>query len=113
MTVLARRRIGMSCFRCEAVNAGIKTLREPCVTNRAIYQRHGFIVIRMLVGNIRVTTNAGICFVRRGGELASFDEQGNCFTRSIGLVQRVVAMTIQTIAVLQTGECRRGQDQQK
>ena len=107
VTILARRRVIVPGLDRETVNARVKTLRHSRVTTRTIHQRHRLVVIGMLGGNIGVTIDAGIRLVRRRRELGLVHEQRNTFAGEVGFSEGVVAVTIQTIAVLQAGVRRK------
>lgn len=113
MTILARRRVVVTGLERQAVDAGVKTFRLPRMARRTVHPRHCLVVVGMLVRNVGVTVDAGIRRVRRGHELRLVHEQRDRFAGRIGLGQRVVAVTIEAVAVFQTGRCRHFPREQK
>ena len=116
VTILARRRVGVAGLKRQAMNARVETFGLPHVTSRAVHRCHRLVVVGMFIGDIRVTVDAGIRRVRGSRQPGLVHKQRKYFAGGVGLGERVVAVTIEAVAVLQTGGRRygpRGQNQQR
>ena len=103
VTIAARRRVIVTGKQRLAVDAVLETLRLPRVTRRAIHRRERLVIVGMFRRDVGVATDALICPVDRELEFGRIHEQRNCLPSGVGLEERVVAVTIETITVFQSG----------
>jgi hypothetical protein len=77
-----------------SVSGGLRS-----VTRTAIHRLGGELVVRMFISKISVATDTGIGAMRREREFGGIHEQGNLAAGGRGFGERVVRVTIQTLAV--------------
>jgi hypothetical protein len=106
VAVAARGRIIVSGFQGEAMHAGGEAFGLPGVATPTVHQSHGFVIIGMFGGDIRMTTDAIVGFVCGQFQLRRIDEQGNRLAGGIGLEQGVIPVAIEAITVLHAGKNR-------
>jgi len=113
VAILTRRRVVMTGFQRQAMHAGVETFRLPRVTQATVNRRDGFVVVGMFGGEVGVATEAGVGLVRGQVEFGRVHKQRNRLAGGIGFEQRVIAVTIKTIAVFQAGQGRQRRDQEQ
>lgn len=64
--------------------------RRTRVTSEAIWRSRRHVVVRMLIRNVTVATDAGVGLMDGPGKLRLIYEQGDLFARGVGLKERLV-----------------------
>jgi len=111
MAVAARRRIVMPGAQRLAMNARIKTIRLAGVTKPAVDRFDRLVVVRMPNGDIGMASDAGVGLMRGQLQFGRIHKERDSLAGGIGFDQRVIAVAIEAIAIIQTGEGRHRQEQ--
>ena len=104
VAVLAIRRVVMAGFERDAVDAGLEARRLASMTDGAIHRRDRLVVVGVLRRDVRMATDTGVRAVDGELQLACIHEKRDGLAGGIGLEQRVIAVTIKTVAILQAGK---------
>src|SRR5206468_593543 len=100
VAVNAARRARGTELMAYAVNAGRVFFGLQFVASGAIDRFGRDIVIRMLGGQIRMTTGAAIGLMDGRTEFGFVYEQPNCLVSSVGFEERFIGVTVEAGAVL-------------
>lgn len=103
MAIAAGCGVAMPVLQRDAMDAGVVTFRLPRMADGAVDRLERDVIVGMFGGDIGVASDAGIGFVRGGGELCLIDEQRDRPAGGIRFGEGIVAVAIQAITVLQRG----------
>ena len=111
VAILAGRGVSAARFQRQAVDAGVIAFGLLLMADGAVDRLQMDIIVGMFDGDVGMATDAGVRFMGRSLQFGFIDEQGNGFAGGVGNGQSPVRVTIQTIAVLQTAQCRQDASQ--
>src|SRR5689334_8203654 len=100
MAIAANGGAGIATTDGHAMHTGSVTFGLFPVALRAVDRLRGEIIVRMLVGEIRMATRAGICPMNRGGQFGEVHEHRDFATGRVRAGEGLVAVTLHAGAVL-------------